>query len=180
MHERRFNAEIERLRSAERVERLELERVIGLSLAGVEMKSVLDVGTGSGLFAEGFAKEGVAVTGIDANPDMVEASKKLVPGAKFQQATVESLPFADKSFDLVFLGLVFHEADDAEQALSECKRCAKHSVAVLEWPYKQEEVGPQLEHRLKSEDIVSLAKKLGFNEITIVTLKNLLLYQFLV
>jgi ubiquinone/menaquinone biosynthesis C-methylase UbiE len=178
MHERRYSAEIERLRSPERMERLEIQRVINLCLHDASIHTVLDVGTGSGLFAEGFAEKGLAVTGIDANPEMVEASRNLVPGAKFQQATVESIPFADKSFDLVFLGLVLHEADDVEQALRECQRCAKKSVSVLEWPYQEEEFGPPLEHRLKTENLVSMANKLGFKSIAVITLKKLLLYQF--
>jgi ubiquinone/menaquinone biosynthesis C-methylase UbiE len=180
MHERRFQAEVERLRSPERIARLEVERVIGLSLEGGRVQSVLDVGTGSGIFAEGFAEKIATVVGIDANPEMIKVSKGLVPRASFKQATAESIPFADKSFDLVFLGLVLHEADDAQKALSESKRCAKQSVIVLEWPYKQEEMGPPLEHRLKLEDVVAMAKRVGFKAITITTLKNLLFYQFLV
>ena len=165
MHERRYNSEIERLRSPERTERLEVQRVVDLCLEGAQLRSVLDVGTGSGLFAEGFAKKGIAVTGIDVKPEMVDASRKLVPGVVFEQAPVELIPFEDKSFDLVFLGLVLHEADDVEQALKECKRCAQHGVYVLEWAYREEDFGPPLEHRLKSEDLVSMAKKLGFKSI---------------
>ncbi len=180
MHERRFQAELERLRSPERIERLEVQRVVGLCLEGVHVRSVLDVGTGSGIFAEGFAEKVVRVVGIDANPEMVKVSKGLVPKASFQGATAESIPFADKSFDLVFLGLVLHEADDAQKALSESKRCAKRSVVVLEWPYKEQEVGPPLEHRLKSDDVVAMAKKAGFKSITMIPLKDLLLYHFLV
>ncbi|MCX6132313.1 MAG: class I SAM-dependent methyltransferase [Ignavibacteriales bacterium] len=180
MHERRYQAEIDRLRSPERIERLEVQRVIGLSLEGGLVRSVLDVGTGSGIFAEAFAKKIATVVGIDANPEMIEVSKGLVPGASFQKATAESIPYADKTFDLVFLGLVLHEADDAQKALSESRRCAKRSVAVLEWPYKEEEMGPPLEHRLKSEDIAAMAKEVGFKALTITPLKVLVLHQFLV
>ena len=180
MHERRYDAEIERLRSPERMERLEVQRVINLCLEGTVVNSVLDVGTGSGIFAEGFAEKVATVAGIDANPEMIKVSKELVPKANFQEATAESIPFADKSFDLVFLGLVLHEADDAQKALSESKRCAKQSVVVLEWPYKEEDAGPPLEHRLKSDDVVVMAKSVGFKTITITSLSDLLLYQLLV
>jgi len=180
MHERRYDAEIDRLRSPERIERLELQRVISLCLEGGQVRSVLDVGTGSGIFAEGFAEKAATVIGIDANLEMVKVSKELVPGASFQVATAESIPFADKSFDLVFLGLVLHETDDAPKALSEAMRCAKQSVVVLEWLYKEEEMGPPLEHRLKSEDVVAMAKTVGLEAITMTPLKNLLLYRFLV
>jgi ubiquinone/menaquinone biosynthesis C-methylase UbiE len=141
---------------------------------------VLDVGTGSGIFAEGFAQKVATVAGIDANPEMIKASKELVPKVEFQEATAESLPFADKSFDLVFLGLVLHEADDARKALSESKRCAKRRVVVFEWPYKQEEMGPPLEHRLKSKDVLTMAKRVGFKATTIIPLRDLLLYRLLV
>lgn len=55
MHEKRFSGGLERLRSQERVERLEVPRVIQLCLEGENYTSMLDVGTGSGLFAEGFS-----------------------------------------------------------------------------------------------------------------------------
>jgi ubiquinone/menaquinone biosynthesis C-methylase UbiE len=180
MHERRYSAEIDRLRSPERMERLEVQRVIDLCLEGARVQSVLDVGTGSGIFAEGFAKKITAVAGIDANPEMVKASKELVPQASFQQATAESIPYADKSFDLVFLGLVLHETDDPQKALLESRRCAKHSVVILEWPHRQEEFGPPLEHRLKSEDVAAIARRAGLEAITVTAMKDLVLYRFLV
>ncbi len=52
MHEKRFSGDINRLRSPERQERLEVERVTGLCLEGIFPKTMLDIGTGSGLFAE--------------------------------------------------------------------------------------------------------------------------------
>ena len=50
-HERRFNGAADRLRAADRVARLEVPRVVALSLAGLTATSVLDVGTGTGIFA---------------------------------------------------------------------------------------------------------------------------------
>jgi methylase of polypeptide subunit release factors len=52
MHERRFRGDPARLRSPERLEQLEVERVVELSLEGITAGSVLDVGTGTGVFAE--------------------------------------------------------------------------------------------------------------------------------
>lgn len=176
MHERRYSAEIERLRSPERVERLEVERVVDLCLRGRMAATVLDAGTGSGLFAEAFAQMGMVVTGLDANPQMIIAARALVPAAEFKEATVESIPFAEKSFDIVFLGLVLHEADHVGQALSECKRTARQRVCILEWAYRQEDFGPPLEHRLQSEDVLMMARRAGFHKSEVITLKSLLLY----
>jgi ubiquinone/menaquinone biosynthesis C-methylase UbiE len=177
MNERRYDAGIARLRSPERLERLEVKRVVDLCLDDPNIASVLDVGTGSGIFAEAFAERVAKVAGIDVNPEMIEASRDLVPKASFQHAAAEAIPFPDKSFDVVFLGVVLHEADDVQKALNEALRCAKQRVVVLEWNYRQEEFGPPLEHRLKSEDIVTMAEKVGYTKVTITPLKILVLYQ---
>ena len=178
MHERRFNGEIERLRRTERVALLEVPRVIDLCNEGVRVSSVLDVGTGSGIFAEAFAGRGMFVAGIDPNPEMLKAARGFVPSGEFQQGVIEGLPFKDNAFDLVFLGHVLHESDDLVKALAESKRCAKVRVAVLEWPYKKEESGPPIDHRLKSGDVLAAAKQLEFSTIETVQLQHMVLFRF--
>ena len=93
MHERRFNREIERLRDPERLARLEVERVVALSLEGLEgVKKILDIGTGSGVFAEIFAAKGLEVNGVDANPDVLPVAQdtrlRQVAGAQGPQDPV--------------------------------------------------------------------------------------------
>jgi ubiquinone/menaquinone biosynthesis C-methylase UbiE len=179
MNERVFNQNIEKLRSEERRERLEISRVADLSLDHKRANSVLDVGTGSGLFAEEFSKRNISVAGIDPNPEMIEAAKSFVPAGDFHVAPAEKLPFNDESFDLVFFGLVLHEADDYLKSLKEASRVARSAAAVLEWEYKTQEFGPPLEHRLKKEFIEDLALKAGFKKVEIHILKNLVLYKLL-
>jgi ubiquinone/menaquinone biosynthesis C-methylase UbiE len=104
MHEKLYNGGIDRLRAPERVARLEVERVISLCLEAADLKSVLDVGVGSGLFAEEFSKRGLEVAGVDVNPEMIVAAKRFIPNGDFRESTAEALPFPDASFDLVFFG----------------------------------------------------------------------------
>ena len=104
MHEKRFNREIERLRDPERIALLEVERVVNLVLENLTgVQSVLDVGTGSGVFAEQFAAKGFQVTGLDVNPDMLPVAQQFVPSGSFQKGIAEKIPFPDGSFDLVFM-----------------------------------------------------------------------------
>jgi ubiquinone/menaquinone biosynthesis C-methylase UbiE len=159
MHERRFNREIERLRDPERIARMEIERVINLALDGLKgVQTVLDVGTGSGLFAEQFAAKGLQVTGLDANPEMLPAAQQYVPSGTFQEGIAEKLPFPDGSFDLVFMGLLLHETDDILAALREAHRVALQRVAILEWPDEEQPFGPPREHRLSYEKIALLSQ----------------------
>jgi ubiquinone/menaquinone biosynthesis C-methylase UbiE len=178
MHERRYNGEISRLRSPQRIGLLEVERVVDLCLEGTAVCSVLDVGTGSGVFAEKFSEKGIDVGGIDPDVGMLEAAKDYVSKGTFKQGIAEKIPFDDKTFDLVFLGHVLHETDDIATAIGEAKRCAKKRVAVLEWPYIEEESGPPLEHRLRTEDILSAAAGAGFHHTEALQLKHMLLFRF--
>ena len=52
-----------------------------------QVTSILDVGTGSGLFAEVFFKRGLEVSGVDANPEMLIAARQFVPKGIFVKAS---------------------------------------------------------------------------------------------
>ncbi len=153
-----------------------MERVIALCLAGIQASTVLDVGTGSGIFAEAFARKGLSVTGIDPNPEMLVEAKKHAPSGELLQGTVERIPFKDRSFDLVFMSHVLHESDDVAKALAETRRCAAQRVVVLEWPYRKEEIGPPLEHRLDSANVESIARRIGFQHIETRELMHMILF----
>ncbi len=165
MHDRRFEGDIARLRAPERVALLEVARVVDLCLEGITVRRALDVGTGSGIFAEAFAARGLAVAGVDVNPDMLPVALGFVPGGEFHVAPAEALPFGDGTFDLVYLGHVLHETDDPVQALAEARRVATARVAVLEWPYLNEEKGPPLAHRLSPARVAELARAAGFGAV---------------
>jgi ubiquinone/menaquinone biosynthesis C-methylase UbiE len=172
-----YNREIERLRAQERRDRMEVDRVVQLCLEHKNVTSLLDIGTGSGLFAELFSQKGVSVAGVDINPDMIEAANSHLPEGKFVVAPAENLPFADGSFDASFFGVVFHEVDDYAKALREAYRVSKESTFILEWQHKQEEFGPPLEHRLKEEFVCELATSSGYRDVNVIPLRTLVLYR---
>lgn len=176
-HGHRFN-QIERLRSPERLERLEVERVTDLALEGASLHSVIDIGTGTGVFAEAFAQHGLSVAGIDPNPEMLDAARSFIPDGDFRQATAEDIPYPNETFDLAFMGLVLHETDDLAKALQEAYRVSKTRFMVLEWPYAEQDFGPGMEERLRPEDVHSLGKQAGFERIETIPLKSLMVYRF--
>lgn len=176
-HARRFHGGPERLRSPGRVALLETSRVVGLCLEGGGIASVLDVGTGTGIFAEAFAPLAARVAGLDADAGLLERARGLVAGVEFLEGVAERLPFADRSFDLAFLGHVLHETDDPAEALREAGRVAVLRVAVLEWPYLAEEIGPPLEHRLEPARIEALAREAGLGSVDRIGLGHMDLYR---
>jgi len=63
MSDKRYSDKIEKLRDLERIARYEMDRLIPACLDGIEAATVLDVGTGSGVFAEAFAIAGLEING---------------------------------------------------------------------------------------------------------------------
>ncbi len=177
-HERRFHGDAARLRAPDRIERLEVARVVALSLEGIKAASVLDVGTGTGLFAEAFASLVESVAGVDTNGELLAIARSHVPSALLAEGPAEKLPFPDGSFDLVFMGTFLHEADDPLAALSEARRVSRLRVAILEWPFKEEESGPPIGHRLRPEAIEEIASKAGLHKADRISLARMELYRF--
>jgi SAM-dependent methyltransferase len=176
MHEKRFEGDISRLRSPERVARLEVDRVVDLCLEKGQVENVLDVGMGTGLFAEAFEGRGLKVSGVDVNPEMLAAARQFVPNGDFHEATIDMLPFPDDSFDLVFLGLVLHESDDILRSLKEALRVVRRLTCILEWPYRDQPFGPPLAHRLNPKELAGLFEKAGFRKWNMMELTNTVLY----
>ena len=164
-NECRFRGKPSSLRSNERLALLEVDRVVTLSIEGVGLGRILDVGTGTGIFAETFIAKGFEVAGIDANDAMLEVARRLVPEAEFKQARAEAIPYRNGEFDLAFLGLLLHETDDPVQALGEARRVSRSRVVVLEWPYVHDGHKPPLERRLSVERVLDIAKRAGLEHV---------------
>jgi ubiquinone/menaquinone biosynthesis C-methylase UbiE len=177
MHEKLYDGGVERLRAPERVARLEVERVVAHCLEAVDINSVLDVGVGSGLFAEAFVHRALEVAGVDVNPEMIVAAKQYVPKGDFRESTAEALPYPDASFDLVFFGLLLHESDEPLKVLQEAKRVSRKRICILEWPYQEGEFGPPLAHRLNPTKIAEMAKQISFAHLESIPLTHLVLYR---
>jgi ubiquinone/menaquinone biosynthesis C-methylase UbiE len=90
------------------------ERLVELAGLAPE-ETVLDVGCGTGslaLAAKARVGAGGTVHGIDASKEMIgqasrKAQRRRLP-VDFRIATVEALPFPDRSFDVVFSTLMLH------------------------------------------------------------------------
>ena len=95
--------------------------------------SVLDVGCGTGEVALAIAARvpGAKVVGIDASPEMIARARakaaKSASRVEFQVAAIESLPFADDSFDVVTSSLMLHHlpVDLKRAGLAEVRRVLK-------------------------------------------------------
>jgi SAM-dependent methyltransferase len=90
------------------------ERLAGIGI-GVAGQRVVDVGTGTGTLAHGFARRGCLVTGIDPAAALMEQAKQLgaLEGVQveYRVATAEHTGLPDASADVVTAGQCWHWFD---------------------------------------------------------------------
>ena len=103
------------------------------SLVADDVKTLLDVGTKTGLFCKLMQENGVVVHGLD---DTLRSNME--PGIKFTQGDIRSLPFPDNSFDCVtaFEILEHLTFPDCERAVAELKRVAVRQV-IISVPFRE-------------------------------------------
>lgn len=118
------------------VRRIYFKRLkLALSLAGEQTnRSILDVGTGSGLMLPSLAKYG-AVYAVDQSPEYISRAKKLCDAeninADIRHASVNKVPFADEFFDVIFCLSVLEHVKDLPAAVIELKRLLKNDGMLI-------------------------------------------------
>ena len=111
---------------------LRLIRETFTPLAG---KRILDIGCGTGTLAQRLAEDGAAVTGIDPGEAALAKARAAVPGARFEAASADALPFPAASFDGAVLFNALHHVPDPASALAEAIRIlAPGSLLVVVEP----------------------------------------------
>ncbi len=96
---------------------------------------LLDAGCGAGLLALLASLRGAQVAALDAAPGLLAIVRQRLPGAEVREGDLESLPFADASFDAVTaVNSLFYAADMAA-AMRELARVTRPGgrVVVTAW-----------------------------------------------
>jgi demethylmenaquinone methyltransferase / 2-methoxy-6-polyprenyl-1,4-benzoquinol methylase len=105
-------------------------RALDLARLG-EGGRALDVGTGTGDFSLALlarSPRSATVTGVDISPGMLGIAERRAAGAglgpRYERliASVESLPFADRIFDVAMAGFVIRNVGDVPRGLAEMRR----------------------------------------------------------
>ena len=85
--------------------------------------AVLDVGCGEGVFLAGlFGSRGFTRFGLDLTRMNCIVTCQRIPDARVTQGDAESLPFADNSFNIVFVNGVFHHVAGRAKMANELVR----------------------------------------------------------
>lgn len=97
---------------------------------------IADIGSGTGISAELFLKEGNVVYGVEPNKEMRQAAQKLLAGYKkfcSIDGTAEITMLPTEDIDIIIAGQAFHWFDK-EKCKSEFRRILKsNGIIVLMW-----------------------------------------------
>jgi len=107
-------------------------------------KDVLDIGTGTGTLARGFARRGFTVTGLDASDNQITAAKELDAEAgihvEYIVSAAEKTPLPDQSFDIITAGQCWHWLDTAV-VVTELQRLLRPNgkiiIAYFDWIHEE-------------------------------------------
>jgi ubiquinone biosynthesis O-methyltransferase len=116
------------------LDRTQREEVLKLS-GPVSGKSILEVGTGSGRFSIGYAKNTGRVVAVDSSESMLKVARNRALrdglGIHFLRADADNLPFKDGFFDIVLCVHVLNHIPDYQRTLSEISRMTKKKGKVI-------------------------------------------------
>lgn len=108
----------------------ELFRRLAAMGVGVADQRLVDLGTGTGTLARGFAARGCAVTGLDVSADMLAAARMLAPEITFSAAPAEDTGLPAGQWDVVSAGQCWHWFD-RPAALVEARRLLRPGGALV-------------------------------------------------
>jgi ubiquinone/menaquinone biosynthesis C-methylase UbiE len=117
-------------RQADRLEKALLDKLLKRL---PEIRTVLEVGCGTGHFSRWLADEGLRAVGLDISSAMLIQARRLEATARICAYVLGdglALPFPDRSFDLVALITTLEFIPQPEQALAEAGRVARQGVLV--------------------------------------------------
>jgi len=100
---------------------------------------ILDLGCGTGLFAEEAAELGDFVIGVDHSAKMLKKAKQRHNGRRifFLRVDADNLPFAEGTFDKIFSFTMLQNMPYPEKTVAEiCRVSKKDSEVVLSVPKK--------------------------------------------
>lgn len=112
-----------------------LGTIIQMSEVGIQDR-VLDLACGTAIVSCEFAKYTKEVIGLDITQEMINQGLKnqkemSLENVFFQIGDVESLPFEDESFDIVFTRYSFHHFLNPSKVLDEMIRVCKPSGKIM-------------------------------------------------
>jgi SAM-dependent methyltransferase len=108
------------------------------ALAGAPGRELLDIGGGTGNYAQALAAEGWQPLVADRSPQMLAHAE--AKGLATIRADAAELPFPDESFDAATLVAMIHHVDEPARALAEARRVLRPGGRLALMAFTREDI----------------------------------------
>ena len=105
-----------------------------------DVKTVLDLGAGTGKLTRALAARGLEVFAVDPSPKMLEQLSAAIPGATVSVGTAEDIPLADASVDVVLVAQAWHWVDQGAALPSVARVLRPGGTLGLVWNIRDDRV----------------------------------------
>lgn len=135
MNDRKPHGNLQKYRNENPLQRFLIRRfqdAVTNAIHTSSARSVLDAGSGEGFTAEQvrLCHPGLNVVCVDMDTEALARGRSFFPELHFSRGDVRSLPFPDRSFDLVMCLEVLEHLENPSQALEEFRRVSRTYVLV--------------------------------------------------
>lgn len=150
-----------------------------LSRFGLEPgQSLADLGCGQGYFtlraAEMMGSQGI-IKAVEINSERLKIlqdtarERRLSERIEIYLTQGENIPLPNQDVDRVLISNVLHELKEPLNYLKDARRILKADgkIWVIEWQKKETPIGPPLNERFATEELVNMLEKSGFDDIWI-------------
>ncbi|NQU62210.1 MAG: metalloregulator ArsR/SmtB family transcription factor [Rhodospirillales bacterium] len=148
------------------------EALIGL--LDHDVKTLLDIGTGTGRMLEVFGPRVERAEGVDLSRDMLAVARVNLEQAGLKNCSVREadmyqLPFQAESFQVAIIHQVLHFADDPLRAIAEAERIMQPGGCLLICdfaPHKMEELRDEHAHRrlgFSDKEVIEWVTEVGLD-----------------
>ncbi|MES2308820.1 MAG: class I SAM-dependent methyltransferase [Verrucomicrobiota bacterium] len=131
-------------------------------------KVLVDVGCGTGCFAEQMIQKGYSMIGIDDHQESIDRARVLLGEKNFREGSAEKFPFEEATVDVVTLLDVLEHLKDDRLALESLYRGIKPGgyliLTVPAFEFFWSDWDRSLHHyrRYSAKNLLSLMKEVGF------------------
>lgn len=138
----RFAADFEE-RNNYVIGKTDLEAMLAKLSQQKELKKCLELGCGNGTFSRVIVKNSSHLFATDFSDEMVSASKvrlQSISNITVEKANCFDLPYANNSFDTIFMANLLHIISEPEKAIAEVKRVLKKNGTIIIISYTTDEM----------------------------------------